>query len=159
MLRLDRVDLVPRGEYYHLLGGYSIKLTSTLEEALRKGVVLTFVQIFETDRPRDFWFSEDIAVVRRSLRISFNALLRQYQLQHGGGFETFDSAPEALAALGNFADWPVIERKLLNKKYLHHARVRMFLDTSQLPKPLQLNAFASDRWDMDSGWREWTYKP
>jgi hypothetical protein len=159
MLRLRQFELAPRGDHYLLSGGYDVHLTPTLEEALRKGVTLTFVQLFEADRPRDFWFAEDIAVVRRSLRLSYNALLRQYQLQHGNASMAFDRLAEALAALGDFADWPVIERRLLSKKRLYQARVRMFLDTSQLPKPLQLNAFASDRWDMDSGWREWSFKP
>jgi hypothetical protein len=159
MLRLHHAELVPRGEYLHLVGGFAVQLTPTLEEALRKGVVLTFVQLFEADRPRDFWFAEDLAVLRRSLRISYNALLRLYQIQHGSTFQTFDTQAEALTALGDFADWPVLERKPLSRKHLYTARTRMYLDTTQLPKPLQLNAFASDRWEMDSGWREWTFKP
>lgn len=159
MLHLHQAELVPRGDYLNLVGGYAVRLTPTLEEALRKGVVLTFVQLFEADRPRDYWFAEDLSVLRRSLRISYNALLRLYQLQRGSAYQTFDSQAEVLAAVGDFAEWPVLERKALNRKHLYHARTRMFLDTTQLPKPLQLNAFASDRWEMDSGWREWTFKP
>jgi hypothetical protein len=31
----------------------------------------------------------------------------------------------------------------------------MYLDISQLPKPLQVNALASStRWQLDSGWQE-----
>ncbi len=159
MLRLHHAELIPRGDQLLLAGGYSIRLSPTLEEALHKGVTMTFVQIFEADRPRDYWFAEDIAVQRRALRLSYNALLRQYQLQHGVSLKSLDTLADALAALGDFADWPVIERKALSRKYLYQARVRMYLDTSQLPKPLQLNAFASERWEMDSGWREWSFKP
>ncbi len=159
LLELNRADLVLRGEFYVLSGGYAIQLASTLSEALHKGVTLTFVQMFEAARPRNYWFAEDVAVQKRTLRLSYNALLRQFQLQRGGRQETFESEDEALIALGEFADWPVIERRLVSRKHLYLARARMYLDTSQLAKPLQLNAFASGRWDMDSGWREWSFKP
>jgi hypothetical protein len=159
LLALKQADLVARGDSYVLTGGYTIQLAGTLDEALRKGVTLTFVQLFEADRPRDYWFAEDVVVLKRTLRLSYNALLRQYLLVRSSGHETYENQADALAALGDFADWPVLERKQLNKKYPYQARVRMYLDTSQLAKPLQLNAFASGRWDMDSGWREWSFKP
>lgn len=159
LLALKQAELAPKGEQHVLMGGYAIQLAPTLTEALRKGITLTFVQVFEADRPRDYWFAEDVAVLKRTLRLSYNALLRQYQLQRGGAHQAFETEAEALNALGDFADWPVLESRQLNKKYLYQARVRMFLDTSQLAKPLQLNAFASSRWDMDSGWREWSFKP
>lgn len=159
LLDLKRADLLARGEYLVLSGGYDIQLPPALDEALRKGITLTFVQVFEFERPRDYWFSEYISVHRRNLRLSYNALLRQYQLQRESGMVTYVGQSEALKALGDFAEWPVIERKQLNKNMVYQARVRLYLDTSQLAKPLQLNAFASSRWDMDSGWREWSYRP
>ena len=159
LLSLKQAELVPKGENYVLAGGYVIQLAPALAEALRKGVTLTFVQAFEIERPRDYWFADAVAVERRTLRLAYNALLRQYMLQRGNGQEMFDTEADALKALADFADWQVLERKLLNKKHLYQARVRMFVDTSQLAKPLQLNAFASGRWDMDSGWREWLFKP
>lgn len=160
LLELRQVELVPRGDYYVLAGGYAIQLAPTLDEALHKGITLTFVQAFEAERPRDWWFAEDVAVLKRPLRLAYNALLRQYQLQRGNaGHAAYDTLADALGALGDLADWQVLERRQVSKKLLYQARVRMYLDTSQLAKPLQLNAFASSRWDMDSGWREWSFKP
>lgn len=159
LLALRLVELVARNENYILTGGYAIQLTPRLEESLRKGVTFSFVQMFEAVRPRDYWFPENIAVLKRTLRLSYNALLRQFQLQRGESSETYDSLADALEALGDFADWPVLESGQISKKRLYRARVRMLLDTSQLPKPLQMNAFASGRWDLDSGWREWSFKP
>lgn len=159
LLALKQAELVAKGDYFVLAGGYSIQLAPTLADALRKGVTLTFVQLFEAERSRDYWFAEDVAVLQRTQRLSYNALLRQYQFQRGNVHEVFETEAEALNALGDFADWQVLERKRLSRKSLYQARVRMYLDTSQLAKPLQLNAFASSRWDMDSGWREWSFKP
>lgn len=156
---LKRAELVARKESYVLLGGFDVQLGATLEDALQRGVTLTFVQLFEADRPRDFWFAEDLAVMRRAIKFSYNALLRQYQLNSGNTLQAYDTLSEAVDALGDFRDWPVLERKALNKKLIYRARVRMFLDTSQLPKPLQVNAVTSSRWDLDSGWQDWSFKP
>jgi hypothetical protein len=158
-IQLLRGELVLRGERYSLLGGYQLKLTSAMLDALGRGVPLHFVQLFEADRPRDFWLSEEIADLRRVLRLSHNALLRNYQVSSGGNARTFDTLPQALEALGSLDDWHTFDRKSLNQKYLYQARVRMYLDTSLLPKPLQINAFSSNRWDLDSGWQEWSFKP
>ncbi len=158
-ITLQRAEIVTRGEGYFLLGGYDIRLTKAMEEALERGVPLHFVQLFQTDRPRDFWLSEEIADRRRVLRLSHNALLRNYQLSSGGVLRTFDTLPQALAVLGSLDDWQVFDKKAVNRKYLYQVRIRMYLDTSMLPKPLQINAFTSNRWDLDSDWREWSFKP
>lgn len=158
-IQLLRVELVARGDTYHLLGGYQIKLTTAMEEALERGVPLHFVQLFEADRPRDFWVSEEVADIRRTLRLSHNALLRNYQIGSGGNIRTFDTLAQALDTLGSLDDWHVFDKKAVQRKYLYQARVRMYLDTSLLPKPLQINAFTSNRWDLDSDWREWSFKP
>ncbi len=159
LLRLNRAELQLRGERYVLTGGYTVELTPTLEDALQKGIAFTFIQSFEAERPRDYWFAEGITVIRRTRQLSYNALLRQYQLQADGLHESFDTLNEALRTLGALADWPVLERHQVSKKYLYQARVRMYLDAAKLPKPLQLNAIASERWDLDSGWREWSFRP
>ena len=36
------------------------------------------------------------------------------------------------------------------------ASVRMHLDLSQLPKPLQINALVNTDWGLDSDWHQWT---
>lgn len=158
-IQLLRAELVPRGDAYFLLGGYQLTLTPAMEDALQRGVPLYFLQLFEAYRPRDFWLGEDVADLRRTLRLSHNALLRNFQVSGGGNPRTFDTLPQALEALGSLDDWHVLDKKSLSRKYLYHARVRMYLDTSLLPKPLQINAFTSNRWDLDSDWREWSFKP
>ena len=39
------------------------------------------------------------------------------------------------------------------------AALRLRLDTSQLPKPLQIDALASSDWRLSSDWYRWTFKP
>lgn len=159
LIRLQRAELVKRQEAYHLVGGFNVKLNKALEDALQRGVTLTFLQQFEADRPRDFWFAEDVAVVQRQVRLSYHALLRYYQIAIDESLSTHDRLEDALRAVGDFRDWRVVEAKSLERKYIYRGRVRMSLDTSHLPKPLQVNAVVSSRWELDSGWHEWPFKP
>ncbi len=158
-VRLNRAELVQKGEMWHLDGGFEIRLSATLDEALRRGVQLTFVQEFESQRPRDWWLAEDIAELSRVVRLSFNALLKQYYVTVSGHSETLDTLDEALRSVGDLSGWAVMHQSQVRKKQSHTAAVRMYLDVTQLPKPLQLNAVASTRWQLDSGWQEWRFKP
>lgn len=159
LLRLERAELSPKGEYYVLSGRYTLHFTQLLEEALHKGIVFAFIQAFEAERPRSYWFPETVAVVKRSLQLSYNALLRQYQVQVGASHSSFDSLADAVNALGEISDWAVLSRSQVEKNEVYQVRLRMYFDPTRLSKPLQLNAFASERWDMDSGWHGWTFKP
>jgi hypothetical protein len=159
LLRLESAELQPRADGYALSGRYVLHLTPLLEDALHKGIGFAFIQAFEAERPRGYWFPEPIAVVRRNLLLSYNALLRQYQLQIGSAYGTYDSLTDALRALCDINDWLVLGHGLIEKNETYQVRVRMYFDPSRLSKPLQLNAFASERWDMDSGWYAWSFKP
>lgn len=158
-ITLLKAQLNLHGEIWQLAGGYAIDLSTTLEDALRRGVQLTFVQTFRATRPRSYWFSEDIAEVSRVLRLSYNALLRQYYTTVSGHTTSHPALEDALDFIGDFNDWAVLHQSQINRKHQYVLAVRMYLDVSQLPKPLQVNAVASQRWQLDSGWREWNFRP
>ena len=44
----------------------------------------------------------------------------------------------------------------LDEGKVYEAAIRMRLDVSQLPKPLQINALASRDWNLASAWFRWT---
>ncbi|MBU1690971.1 MAG: DUF4390 domain-containing protein [Gammaproteobacteria bacterium] len=48
---------------------------------------------------------------------------------------------------------------LLKKRDGYLAGLRMKLDLTQLPKPLQVNALASKDWNLDSEWHRWNVNP
>jgi hypothetical protein len=158
-MELYRAELVKRQDAYHLVGRFDLNLNPALLDALQRGVSLTFIQQFEADRPRDYWFADDVVVLKRSLRLAYHALLRYYQLEIDGRTQSYAQLDDAVRAAGEFHDWRVIEAKRLDRQHTYRARVRMSLDTAQLPKPLQINATVSDRWALDSGWRNWPFRP
>ncbi len=151
---LDLVD-----EVYQLNAEFDITLGSKLEEALAKGVPLFFEVEFQMLRPRWYWFDEEIADVRQLYRLSYNALTRQYELSMGGIHKNFVTFAEAKEALSQIRQWQVLDRSLVRRHGAYEAGLRMRLDVSQLPKPLQVNALASKDWNLDSDWRRWTFTP
>lgn len=158
-IHAKQIELLPREDHYVLNGGFEVQLNERLEEALKRGVTITFIQEFELERPRDYWLAENVAEASRTLKLSHNALLRSFTVNTAGRLSNHDSLGDALALVGNLNNWAVAERALLKKKVAYRAGVRLRVDLSQLPKPLQVNAFASDRWQMDSDWLRWQIKP
>lgn len=169
-IQVKSAELTLVDEVYHLNAELDIGLNQTLEEALKKGVPLHFVVAFELQRPRSSWApevvrpylswsDESIASVEQHLKLSYNALIRQYQLGNGAQQENFGSLTEAMQELARVREWAVLDRSLLKKRYTYEAGLRIRLDVSQLPKPLQVNAIASKNWNLESDWYHWTMKP
>lgn len=158
-ITLEHAEIAQKGELIQLSGHFHIKLSRTLEDALMRGVQLTFVQSFEAERRRDFWLAENLIDLSRSVRLSYNALLRQFYVSLSGVSSTHDSLASALVAVGDLRDWAVLNVRQMKRKSDFKAYVRMYLDITQLPKPLQVNALASSaRWQLDSGWQERKFK-
>jgi hypothetical protein len=145
-------------EGYELDAQFVLTPNSTLADALEKGVALHFVVELEIERPRGWWwFNENIVETSRRMRIYYNLLLRRYVVDAGYVTKTAATLDEALMILGRIEKWQVLERGALKVGQKYTARMRLRMDVSQLAKPLQINAIASGRWDMDSSWHEWTF--
>lgn len=156
-LRASELKLVEN--VYELDAEFDVTLNRTLEDALNRGVALTFVVEFEVSRPRSFMWDEAIAEVSLPLKLRYHALTRQYQLTTALRTRNFATLEEARRELGRVAAWPVLDAPLLKKRYAYEAALRMRLDLSQLPKSLQANALFSRDWSLDSEWQSWELRP
>lgn len=143
---------------YLLDADVDIVLNRTLEDALSKGINLYFLLELELTRPRDWWLDEDIAEPVRKLRIYYHLLLRRYVVEIGYTTRTVATLGEALALLGKVDDWQVLERGALKTGRHYDARLRLRLDTAQLPKPLSIGAVTSDKWELATPWYGWSFE-
>lgn len=154
-LSAERIDITQKGEFFQLSGQFDISLSSALHNALHRGVQLTFVQEVESERERSYWLAQGLTEQKRVIRLSYNALLRQYHVSVPGVSTAHAQLADALRAAGDLRDWAVLSARQMQKKAQYTFYVRMYLDTAQLPKPLQVVALASaSRWRLDSGWQE-----
>jgi hypothetical protein len=143
---------------YALDADINIVLNSTLEDALTKGINLYFLVELEVTRPRNYWFDETIAEPVRKMRIYYHLLLRRYVVEMGYVTQTVATLPEALAMMGRVEEWQVLERGSLKAGQRYDARLRLRLDTTQLPKPLSIGAVGGDKWEMSTPWHKWSFE-
>lgn len=156
-IALRNVEFGLGDDGYELEFNADFDLATHLEQMVDRGVTLTFRVEFEVFRPRWYWLDE--RVVRRNLnfRLSYQELTRQYRVASGNFQQSFPTLRQALRQLSSVRHWQVAESGGLKPGESYEARLRYFLDTSQLPKPLQLSAFTSSEWDLSSGTRAWSF--
>jgi Domain of unknown function (DUF4390) len=158
------LDVVSAGlsaedDAYVLNADFRAELTARLEDVVSRGVPLYFVVEFELTRPRWYWFDEVLANKSRTFRLSYHALTRQYRLSTGVLYQNFDSLEEALAILARIRDWAVADKGALKNGATYDAQLRLRLDLTQLPKPLQVTAIGSREWNLSTDWYRFTYTP
>lgn len=144
---------------YVLDADFGIALTPPLQEALNKGVSLYFLLEFEMIRSRWYWFNEKIVNTHQQYRLSYNALTRQYRVGIGTLYQNFSTLGEALEVMSRVRRSEEVEPGTLKKDSTYTAALRLRLDTTQLPKPFQINAFGSREWNVGSDWYHWTVTP
>lgn len=166
-LRKAEIRLIEEG--YQLTANFDIKLNPVVEDALTHGITINFLSEFTLTRSRWYWLNEVASKTELNTKLSYSALTRQYRIKRGTLFQNFARLEDALQSLGNQSSIP-ISAELLNKNsgYIvslitsnsdYTAYVRMRLDVSQLPKPLQVNALTTDEWKMDSEGYSWKLVP
>lgn len=154
-ITVEHAELAPAEEAYLLHADFIIDLNTEVEEAINKGVALNFLIEFALMEPHRYWFDEEVTSTSRTIRLSYHALSRQYLINIGSHQATFSTLQEAVQALGRLQDWPVVEKSLLKKGTPYYAMLRMRLDHGSLPKPLQVSAIGSEKWDLISERYRW----
>ncbi len=143
---------------YQLSASYDINLTFTAQQALTRGIPLYFVGEFSLTRSRWYWLDEAIFQGEQTVKLSYNVLTRQYRISRGALFQNFANFEDMLNILARQSS-AAIPAKLIKKDGNYVASVRLRLDTSQLPKLLQVNALAGKDWDLNSDWYRWVIRP
>ena len=147
-LSVTRATLDAQDGSYVLNADFDLKLSSALEDALSRGIVLYFVVEAHIWRPRWWWLNEKIAVVTHTRKLSFNSLTRQYRLSNDASYQNFASLDDAQNALSRVHNLTMVNANELSKDQFYRASVSMWLDVSQLPKPFQVKAVTSDDWNL-----------
>ena len=161
-IAIRSASLLPTEAGYALEADFAIALTPAVEEALARGLPLHFVTEFEVLYPRWWTFNlwnRTVSEFRTQHRLTFNALTRQFRLSFGNLHQSFDTLEEALALIGRVRYAPAVRYQEVDPGDVYIAGLRQWLDTSQLPKPLQINALGSRDWNLNSDWYRWTFKP
>lgn len=155
-LEIKSAELVHTEGAYLLDADFELVLSPAVEEAVSKGMPLTFLVEFQVVALRRYWFDDEVVTLTSKVALSYHALSRQYLLNRDGHQLSFTSLQEAKEELSHIKNWQVLETDQLKKGENYQAALRMRLDQSKLPKALQVDTLNSEDWNMVSERLRWT---
>jgi hypothetical protein len=117
------------------------------EDALLKAVPLFFVAETEIFRDRWYWRDRRIAHTVRVWKIVLQPLTSTYRVTTVGGLgQTYPSRAEAIAAISRSTRWKIAEPGQLEDGAHHYLEFNYRLDTSLLPRPMQIGISGQPDW-------------
>lgn len=141
---------------YQVSADIDFQLTSSMKEAVSKGVPLYFVVEFEISKGRWYWFDQSLAKASRDRRVSYAPLTDQYKINVSGVSQNVATIEDVQRLLSRVRSWTVLQKGRLKPGEKYEAAIRFRLDNAQLPKPFQLDILASKDWNLSSDWVRWT---
>jgi hypothetical protein len=116
---------------------------------LSKAVPLFFVAEAEVFRNRFYWRDQRVGYAVRRWRIVFQPLTSTYRVTFDGGLsQNYATKEEAFAGIGRSARWKIAEPGQVDGGGRHYVEFSFRLDTSQLPRPLQIGIGGQADWAM-----------
>ena len=157
-IQIKSAGLQLQDEHYSLSADVVIEFDDEIEEAINKGVPLDFLIEFQIVSPRKYWFDDEIITASKNITLSYHALTKQYLVNRGVHQKSFETLSEAKQELAELNDWKVAEKSFLEKNDGYNAALLIRLDQTKLPKAIQVDAIASEKWNLSSQKFVWSLK-
>ena len=154
-IHVKTAELLSVDDNYVLTADWDISFSPVIEDALNKGVPLTFLLEFQLSTPRKYWFDDEIVTQNQHITLSYHALSRQYLVNRNNRQQSFANIQQAKEEISNIKAWAVVDKKLLKKGEVYSAAIKVRLDQTKLPKPVQVEAIGSDDWNIASERYRW----
>lgn len=143
---LTTFDLSRDEEGLHLAYAVDFELSKPVEDALNKAVPLFFVAEAEVFRDRWYWRDRRIAHVVRTYRVVFQPLTSTYRVTYGGLSQNYPTRAEAISAISRSGRWLLADVTQLEDGGHHYVEFSYRLDTSLLPRPMQIGVSGQPEW-------------
>jgi len=115
-----------------------LALPQPVQEAAQRGVPLYFVATASLWKPRWYWRDDRVARVRREWRLSYQPLTDTWRVSQGGLGQSHATLAEALATMTRSGGWRLADASQGEADGRDYVEFEWMLDTSQLPRPLQI---------------------
>lgn len=143
----------------YLSAALHFELPPLVEDALFKGIPMSFVLEAEVARERWYWYDRRMAQAVRHLRLSYQPLTRRWRLQvsttpfenTGLGValaQNYDTLAEALESMQRVARWKIADSAVVEVGDAYNVQLAFRLDMSQLPRPFQISALGRNGWSL-----------
>jgi len=135
----------------------NLKLSAEVQDALSRGIAITFVAEAELARTRWYWYDKPLTTALRYTRVSYQPLTRRWRVvvsaqpfsqaaSTAALGQAFDSLDEALGAVRRISRWRIAAVSDLDGDADHNVTLRFRLDQASLPRPFQLSTVTLEEW-------------
>jgi Domain of unknown function (DUF4390) len=153
-LQLSRLD-----DQLVLSAQVPLELSPAVEDAVKKGVAIYFVEEVEISKDRWYWYDKIVMQQSRHYRLAYQPLTRKWRVvvsaesnflnEPGMALsQTFERLPDALAFVGRVSAWRLGPLSDLEGELRYTLNFRLRLDTSALPRPLQIGLIGQSDWNV-----------
>ena len=158
---VSQLQIERSAEGVFLSASVRFELPTAVEDALLKGVPMFFVVEAEVYRDRWYWYDKRLISAERHMRLAYQPLTRRWRLNIASGVitanslgvalnQSFDSLPDALAALRRVARWKITDAAEIDPEQRHTVVYSFRLDLSQLPRPFQIGVLGQTDWNISA---------
>lgn len=153
---IEDIHTVLRDDNIYVSAKLNFVLTDKVREAVDNGIPVVLVIKMRIDRPREYWFSEEVVRERRRYELRYHALAERYLVSDlGSGVQQrFRRLEAALEYAGRLLNYHLVDSKELGDPGDYQLRMLGTLDIGSLPTPLRLWAYLDSGWYVKSEWYE-----
>ncbi len=145
---LAQFEVLRSEEGVSLTYAVDFELSRSVEDALSKAVPLYFVADAQVFRDRWYWRDRRVASTVRVWRIVYQPLTQTYRVTFGGLSQNYATRAEALASISRAVRWKIAEAGQIEEGSRHYVEFSYRLDTSLLPRPLQIGVSGQPDWTL-----------
>ena len=139
-------EIVHNEEGVLLTYAVNVDLSRSVDDALTKAVPLYFVAEAEIFRDRWYWRDQRVANAVRTWRIVYQPLTTTSRVTFAGRSQNYSSREEAFTAISRGSRWKVAEPGQIEEGSRHYVEFTFRLDTSLLPRPMQIGIGGQADW-------------
>jgi len=159
-VQVDDFQLQRSDEGIFLSARLNFELPPSLEDALNRGMPLSFVMQADVVRERWYWTDKLVNRTDRYIRLSYQPLSKRWRMHvsaqpiqaTGLGVslgQSYDSLSEALQSIQRISRWRIADVSAVDSSNKQRLDFRFRLDLTQLPQPLQFGALGGAGWGLD----------
>ena len=156
-VRFESAGTYLKNGTYYLDSFARLELGTGLEQALSNGVNLHFMVEVTVTKKRKWWIDTPVLERRLRYKLYYYDLTRHYRVEDSqtGESDNFRSLAAALRQLGSLTQFALIPADQLASSRRYAASIKLELDRTRLPGPLQAQALVSRDWQLESEVFRW----
>jgi hypothetical protein len=161
------VSLQRDGDGLYINASSSWRPSSSVVDALQRGIPMTFIMQAQVLKPRWYWWDKSVHTTTRSSRLAYQPLTRQWRISVSTAssdevagltalHQNVDTLDTALALISRAKYWRIASASMLGDaqgtKEAPSIQVRFTfkLDLSALPRPFQIGVTDNPDWSLNT---------